>query len=477
MLKIPNHELFSDHSSVSGIGGDIVNQPLEDGTMTTQVINDMLTDSTNGPVSQVIENIVPEVPVEHSEQFSTAVSGKGGDIVSQPLENESMMPQVINGMSSGSADSSSSQTIEDISLEDPAENSEQFSAAMSGGFQEVTLGDETDQCSGRLTVLDRYNRWIFVPRGQLTTIDVAISGGGYWYWRCGNTIERSRGGSNFRQRVKRLKILHSPNNRKITWQCFDLLFSAELPLSAAKKIRYSGLWNAGTEAQVWWPNCSEQQLRAKTSELWGSMRLAYMQPFVVGSKIRYNCLWTAGTAGQVWWPNCSEQDFRKTTRENWHWARPAQVYAFIFNGQVRYSCLWNKGTHSQVWWPNCSERDFRKETSENWSWGRPAQVQPFIVNGQVRYSCLWNVGKHGQKWNPNCSETHFRKWTSEYWSWARPAQVYGFILNGQVRYSVLWNAGTHGQVWWPNCSEQDFRKETSENWSWGRPAQMQAFVV
>ena len=28
---------------------------------------------------------------------------------------------------------------------------------------------------------------------------------------------------NFRQRVKRLKVWHSPNDRKITWWCFDLL--------------------------------------------------------------------------------------------------------------------------------------------------------------------------------------------------------------------------------------------------------------
>jgi hypothetical protein len=89
--------------------------------------------------------------------------------------------------------------------------------------QEVKLGSETDQCSGVLTVRNKHNQWITVPRGHWTTIDVAIDGSGYWYWRCGSTGERSRGASSFRQRVKRLKVFHSTNSRKITWWCYDLL--------------------------------------------------------------------------------------------------------------------------------------------------------------------------------------------------------------------------------------------------------------
>jgi hypothetical protein len=89
--------------------------------------------------------------------------------------------------------------------------------------QEVRLGYEIDRCSGSLTVQDRQGQYVFVPRGQWTTVDVAISGEGYWRWRCGSSNERSRGAPNFRQRVKRLKVWHSPNDRKITWWCFDLL--------------------------------------------------------------------------------------------------------------------------------------------------------------------------------------------------------------------------------------------------------------
>jgi hypothetical protein len=90
-------------------------------------------------------------------------------------------------------------------------------------FQEVQLGYEIDQCSGVLTVRNRFGRWVTVPRGQWTTIDVAIDGNGYWYWRCGGSNERSRGAPNFRQRVKRLKVWHSTGSRKITWWCYDLL--------------------------------------------------------------------------------------------------------------------------------------------------------------------------------------------------------------------------------------------------------------
>jgi hypothetical protein len=89
--------------------------------------------------------------------------------------------------------------------------------------QEIFLGLEVDQCSGQLLVRNRNNVFVAIPRGPLVTVDVAIDGQGYWYWRCGSSGERSRGEPNYRQRVKRLKITHSTDNRKITWRCFDLL--------------------------------------------------------------------------------------------------------------------------------------------------------------------------------------------------------------------------------------------------------------
>jgi len=88
---------------------------------------------------------------------------------------------------------------------------------------EAFLGQEIDRCSGALSVRNKSNQWVPVPRGKWVVVDVAIDGNGYWYWKCGGSSEKSRGVPNYRQRVKRLKIQHSVNDRKITWQCFDLL--------------------------------------------------------------------------------------------------------------------------------------------------------------------------------------------------------------------------------------------------------------
>lgn len=89
--------------------------------------------------------------------------------------------------------------------------------------QEIQLGYEIDQCSGSLTVRNRHGQYVSVPRGASKRIEVAIDGNGYWYWRCGSSGERSRGAPNFRQRVKVLRVLHSRENRKITWWCYDVL--------------------------------------------------------------------------------------------------------------------------------------------------------------------------------------------------------------------------------------------------------------
>jgi Astacin (Peptidase family M12A) len=242
-------------------------------------------------------------------------------------------------------------------------------------------------------------------------------------------------------------------------------------ITAFPNLRYSALWNTGTQNQVWWSLCSEEQLRSRTGELWQNMRIKQMMAVVLNGQVRYACLWEPGTYGQVWWPNCTEEQLRAKTGELWSWARPAQVQPFVVDGHVRYSCLWNAGTHGQVWWPNCTEEQLRVTTGELWSWARPAQVQPFVVGDQIRYSCLWNAGTHGQVWWPNCTEEQFRVTTGELWSWARPAQVQPFVVGGQVRYSCLWNAGTHGQVWWPSCTEEQLRHETGKLWNSSRPAQ------
>jgi serralysin len=283
-------------------------------------------------------------------------------------------------------------------------------------------------------------------------------------------------------------IMHYPIDKALTQNGFEVGWNTQLSETdkqfareaypSTTKARFNGLWNPSNENYVWLLNCSEEQLRAKTDDLWGSMRLVYMQPFVENGEVRFNCAWKPGTSAQVWWPNCSEQDFRNKTGDLWGSMRPTQAIAFVVNGQVRYSCIWNAGTHNQIWWLNCSEQEFRDKTTELWSWARPVQMQPFVVNGQVRFSCIWNAGVHNQVWWPVCTEQDFRNKTNELWSSMRPAQVYGFVTpTGRVRYSCLWNAGTYGQIWWPNCTEQNVKDKTAELWRWGRPVHVQSFVV
>ncbi len=235
-------------------------------------------------------------------------------------------------------------------------------------------------------------------------------------------------------------------------------------------LRYSALWNAGTEGCVWWPMCTEDQARAKTKELWGSMRLRQMTGFVVDGNVYYSCIWAPGTYAQVWWPNCSDQQFRAKTDELWKSMRPAQVHAFVVGGEVRYSCLWNGGTQAQVWWENCSEQEFRAKTGELWGSMRPAQMQGFVVNGQVRYSALWNAGTQPVVWWPNCTEQQFRDKTSEVWNTMRPAQVNAFKVGNEMRFSAFWRPSTAAQVWWPLCTEEQLRQKTGDVWSSMRPA-------
>jgi len=91
------------------------------------------------------------------------------------------------------------------------------------GQQEIFLGNEDDQCSGQLSVVDRNGALVPIPRGWPHWIDVAIDGDGYWHWQCGSSKERSSGDPNYRPRVKRLKVFHSADGRDLSWECYDLL--------------------------------------------------------------------------------------------------------------------------------------------------------------------------------------------------------------------------------------------------------------
>ncbi len=102
-----------------------------------------------------------------------------------------------------------------------------FAATTAQAEQAIYLGHEEDACGGLLKVKNRYNQWIKIerspPGGQHHMVDVAIDGDGYWYWKCGDSLERSRGASAYRNRVKRVGVFHSTNGRGVYWACYDLL--------------------------------------------------------------------------------------------------------------------------------------------------------------------------------------------------------------------------------------------------------------
>jgi hypothetical protein len=248
------------------------------------------------------------------------------------------------------------------------------------------------------------------------------------------------------------------------------LAAAQLGDTATPGLYYSGLWDAGVAGCVWWPMCTETELRAKTAELWPTMRLRQMTGFVLNGQVLFSAIWQPGTFSQVWWPNCSDQDFHDKTGALWGSMRPAQVHAFVVGGEVRYACLWNAGTSPQVWWENCSEQQFRDKTGELWPTMRPVQAQGFVVQGEVRYSGLWDAGTQPTVWWPNCSEQDFRDKTGELWGTMRPSQVNAFHQAGGTRFSAIWTPSKQDQVWWPLCTQEQVRQKTGDLWSSMRPA-------
>jgi hypothetical protein len=248
------------------------------------------------------------------------------------------------------------------------------------------------------------------------------------------------------------------------------IVATQLGDTATPTLRYSALWNAGNDGCVWYPRCTESELRAKVGELWPAMRLRQMTGFVLKGEIYYSAIWEPGGYGQVWWPNCSDAEFRDKTAELWATARPAQVHAFVVTGEIRYSCLWNTGVTPQVWWENCSEQEFRDKTGELWATMRPVQAQAFAVNNDVRYSALWNAGTQPVVWWPNCTEQQFRDKTAELWPSMRPSAVNAVRTADGMHFSALWTPSTIAQSWWPLCTEEQLRQKTGDLWSSHRPA-------
>lgn len=111
------------------------------------------------------------------------------------------------------------------------------------------LGDESDGCGGdqffavgknNIEISKRFNalrtnpallRMAFtkqmfimlyfqeVSRTGVSDVEMNIDGDGYWYWICGNMIHRSRGRTEFRERVNHLKI--RLDGRSIKWACYN----------------------------------------------------------------------------------------------------------------------------------------------------------------------------------------------------------------------------------------------------------------
>lgn len=179
--------------------------------------------------------------------------------------------------------------------------------AVAGAIVETRLGYEIDRCSGRLSVKNKNNQWVTVPRGVWTTIDVAVDGSGYWYWRCGSTGERSRGAPAFRFKVKRLKVWHSTTDRKITWWCYDLVDDvrtvrvtvhrhSSVPLTTADADRI--LADMGTVLQTKdQPNDTPTKVRFVRN---GDVRvLPATVPGAIQTQADWNALMGAGTGVKV----------------------------------------------------------------------------------------------------------------------------------------------------------------------------------
>jgi hypothetical protein len=172
--------------------------------------------------------------------------------------------------------------------------------------------------------------------------------------------------------VKRMRAALDHGNRR-------RLVGTQLGDTKWPHLRYSALWNADQYGCVWWPLCTEAELRLKTSELWGSMRLKQMTGFVIDGQVRFSCIWTPGTYGQVWWPNCSDKQFRDKTSELWGSMRPSHLNAYKLADQVRFSAIWRPSTRAQVWWPLCTEEQVRQKTDDIWSSMRPVLWMQAIV--------------------------------------------------------------------------------------------------
>jgi hypothetical protein len=84
----------------------------------------------------------------------------------------------------------------------------------------IQIGITRDKCSGQLYVLNSSLQWQAIRRGHRTSVAVHVNPDGYWHWRCGSTYEISRSAVLAKQ-VHRLEVVHSTENRDITWYTYS----------------------------------------------------------------------------------------------------------------------------------------------------------------------------------------------------------------------------------------------------------------
>lgn len=100
-----------------------------------------------------------------------------------------------------------------------AEKTKMESAPAMVNAATIQLTTEYDACSGQLYVKNSAGQWKAITRGVRTTVYVKVDSSGYWYWRCGSTVEKSRA-TYLANLVNMLQVVHSTSGRGITWYTY-----------------------------------------------------------------------------------------------------------------------------------------------------------------------------------------------------------------------------------------------------------------
>ena len=75
------------------------------------------------------------------------------------------------------------------------------------------------------------------------------------------------------------------------------------------------------------PTVRRPRSRKLGSDNWNWGRAHRIQPFTQGRERRYTLLWNAGQQGQLWNINCDQLRVDRNATETKDWARPKQILA------------------------------------------------------------------------------------------------------------------------------------------------------